>query len=924
MAILAADVAGYSRLMASDERSTIATLDAARETFRLLVAKHLGRVVDTAGDSVLAVFDTASGAVDAAMTIQEHLATASLEIPADRRMRFRIGVHVGDVIEKPDGSVYGNGVNVAARLQALAAPGGIVVSEAVRSSLGERVGRNFEDAGHYRVKNIADPVHAYRLSAVPGEFCERRTAQFGDTAGASLREGPVRPGGSPTNLPAELLPLYGRDSELAAICDRIETHRLVTIVGTAGMGKTRLAQAAARRLCDRYTDGAWMIQLSPLTDGASLPAAAARALGVRLNGERRPCDELAAALEAQRVLLVLDNCEHLLDAAATLVQTLVDRAPGTTILVTSQAPLGLADEQQYRLEPLAVPQASNVEPLLDYGAVRLLIERVTALDRHFVLDVKNRAAAVDICRQLDGLPLAIELAAARIPLLGMHGVRERLADRLQLLTSGQRSSPARHQTLRAALEWSHALLDDVDQVVFRRLAVFRGGFTVEAAQSIACDAQVDEWAVLESLGTLVDRSLVLAEGDGRRRMRLLDSMRAYAAEKLVEASETAIWKRHAEYFANYFETSADALYAGTLTEGAFIQARELELDNLRAALDASLSVAGDAHTALRVLVATAPMCHLLSLQEQAARWLRVLSQRIEPDASPRQAALCRYAWIHWGQSVWWSRGNWPDWRSIAASPLDALGDARRQAHALCVQALQLSINGDFEAAYSALDEAGELEAPTWPAWLRTRRRLFRAGFDREAGHPATEPSALNDALIELESAGEGDGRWAFLIRTDLAIESLFRDKVDEAVQGLRQLVDLGHRQRQDSIGMCPVLAWLAFALAEHGKLDDACEVALEGAQHLKRSGLWPRLGPTFALLAAKRGHAGDAARMIGAIDAHSKRSGARRPRVLQRVRDRTLSMIEETHPKPQVDIWLSEGAALDGDAFARLVIESLQ
>ena len=342
-----------------------------------------------------------------------------------------------------------------------------------------------------------------------------------------------------TNLPAKLLPLYGRDNDLDALRACIGAHRIVTIVGASGIGKDLLAQVAAHGLREHYPDGVWFVELATLMDAATLMGAVAHALGISLHGQCESCDELVAALNAQRLLLILDNGEHLLSAVASLSQALVDGLPETNVLVTSQVPLGVSTEQLFRLEPLAVPLDSDPVRALDYGAVQLFNERVRAIDRHFILGADNSAAVVDICRHLDGLPLAIELAAALVPLLGVLGVHERLGGRLEMLSTGSRVRPSRHQTLRAALDWSHALLSSEEQVVLRRLSVFSSGFTVEAARRVACDDQLDEWTVIGLLERLVERSLVVVDRGDRPRLRLLESVRVYATERLVESGEMA-------------------------------------------------------------------------------------------------------------------------------------------------------------------------------------------------------------------------------------------------------------------------------------------------------------------------------------------------------------------------------------------------
>ena len=763
------------------------------------------------------------------------------------------------------------------------------------------------------------PNHGYRFAAAVVE-------RVMDPVDAPLWEsGPVTAAPSRrsrTNLPAKLLPLYGRDNDLDALRACIGAHRIVTIVGASGIGKTSLAQVAAHALRAHYPDGVWLVELAPLLDAPTLMGAVAHTLGITLHGQRESCDELVVALNAKRLLLILDNGEHLLGAVASLSQSLVDALPDTNVLVTSQVPLGVSTEQLFRLEPLAVPLDSDPVGALDYGAVRLFNERVRAIDRHFVLGADNSAAVVDICRHLDGLPLAIELAAALVPLLGVLGVHERLGGRLELLSSGSRVRPSRHQTLRAALDWSHALLSSEEQVVLRRLSVFSNGFTVEAARRVACDGQLDEWTVIGLLERLVERSLVVVDRGDRPRLRLLESVRVYATERLVESGEIAQRQRlHADYFANFFEAAADALYAGTLTEGQFILTRATEIDNLRESIDEAMYAFADSQLALRLLVATAPMSHLLPLRAQALQWWRTLAQRFDPQFNEKSTALCRYAWIHWGQTVWWSQTEWPDWPPISKSPL-LPPDARRQAHALCVHALELFRSGDFSGAQGALDEARYLEAPEWPAWLRTRRSLFQARFDREAGQTTAAGTELDAALTELETAEEGDGRWAFLIRTELALTALCRGEFEIAAKSLHDLAELGRMQRQDSIGMGPVLASLVLALAELDRLDEAAEIALDAGQHVNRTGLWPKFGAGFALLAAKRGHHESAARMVGAIDAHTTRTGTYQAPAMQAVRERALSVVTIARTASEVETWLSQGATLDGDAFAELVFDS--
>ena len=387
--------------------------------------------------------------------------------------------------------------------------------------------------------------------------------------------------------------LIGREDELRVLQSLLLAHPLVTVSGAGGIGKTRLAQAATRGL-QSPQDLAW-VDLVGLNDAATLPAAVAQALGIDLTGAADARATLAAALSGRTALLVLDNAEHLLDAVAAFVGTLRDQASTLRVLVTSQEVLRLADEQVFRPGPLALPMADDLLSVRASAAVALFVARARQVDRCFELGEHNRAAVAEVCRRLDGIPLAIELAAARVALLGVEGVRARLDERFELLTAGARAAMRRHQTLRAALEWSHGLLTPSEQRVLRRVGVLAGGFTLDAAQEAAKDEAegedqaeaLDGWDVLERLGGLVDKSLVVAEGaegDPLPRYRLLETTRMFALERLAEAGETeATLLRHARCFTALAERCDAEIHAQG--QGAAALARlDPERDNLLHAL----------------------------------------------------------------------------------------------------------------------------------------------------------------------------------------------------------------------------------------------------------------------------------------------------------------------------------------------------
>ena len=402
-----------------------------------------------------------------------------------------------------------------------------------------------------------------------------------------------------SNLPAGLPCLLGRDEELNRLSGLLGVHRLVTVTGSGGIGKTRLAHAAAESYANSSGNGVWCVDLAPFAEASLIANALAIALGLKLDGASDALNAVSAVLREGTSLLVMDNAEHLLDGVASVIVRLRREANGVRFLVTSQEPLHVDDEFVFRLEPLSLPFGDDPERIGDSGAVALFVARAQAADRRFELRADNRTAVAEICRRLDGIPLAIELAAARVPLLGTDGLRDKLDQRFHILTAGRRELPKRHQTLRAALDWSHQLLSPHEQAVFRRLGAFVGGFTLEAAQEIASDdAEIDQWDVLEHLGALVEKSLVVAEGDSHPRYRLLETTRLFALERLIESGEAEHVRRNHR---DFFLTLAEECDRMILSEEArTVLARlDLERENLHSAMKWSIKQ-DDAQLGLRL------------------------------------------------------------------------------------------------------------------------------------------------------------------------------------------------------------------------------------------------------------------------------------------------------------------------------------
>jgi predicted ATPase/DNA-binding winged helix-turn-helix (wHTH) protein len=524
-----------------------------------------------------------------------------------------------------------------------------------------------------------------------------------------------------TNLPASLPPLLGRDDDLAALGSLIEHHHLVTIVGAGGMGKTRLAQALLHARRGAYPHGVCWVELAPVADGAALPGAIAAALGVRL-GAGEPLDGLAAALAAQTLLIALDNAEHLLADTARVVKALHGAAPGLHIVVTSQASLKLPPERVYRLGALSTPQGPvPAAEALDFGAVALFVERAQAADARFVLTDANAPAVIELCRALDGLALAIELAAARAPMLGVQRLAASLDERLRLLTTSRnRDAPARQQTLRAALEWSHGFLDERERAVFRRLAVIAGSASLDVIQQVAADppgdGELDEWAVLDALTVLIERSLVAPVGiddaDMPPRYRLLDSPRAFARELLAAAGETeTVAMRHARAVVALCDRLHAQRFSGEIGVDAWEERARADLDNAREALG-RMREQGDGAAVLAIIAAL-----LLALPKTLHTERNALCDTFDTVAGQASAAR----WLRAGFEVGAQRMNGADESRAQAHIHRVIAFARERRDDTpdtrfdLYRALGLSLSTPPTDRETEAAELRALEDPAWPA-----------------------------------------------------------------------------------------------------------------------------------------------------------------------------------------------------------------
>ena len=759
------------------------------------------------------------------------------------------------------------------------------------------------------------PGRGYRFSAALDGPAADQPGAATPAAGGALPTGGVTLVGRATNLPRALPLLYGRAADLQALGSLLESHRLVTVVGAGGIGKSRLAEAAAHAWAGRGGDGTWMVELAGLSDPDLLANTVARALGITLVADANAAAELVSAIEQRQMLLVLDNCEHLLDAAAALVQTIVERAPQVVLLATSQEPLRLPGEQQYRLTPLAMPAASNTSDAQGYGAIALFEARVRAVDPRFTLDAAGLDAALDICRRLDGLPLAIELAAARVGTLGLLTVQQKLDARFKLLTGGSRTHLRRHQTLRAALEWSHQLLNDAEKAVFRRLGVFAGGFTMETAQTVAGDEDLDEWAVLDHLAALVEKSLVVAEAGELPRYRLLESARAFALEQLAAGETAAMLRRHAVAMSSFLQRVDNANLDGDLRTDQFAALVLPELDNLRAAYEWATSESGELPLAVSL---AAHAGALIDYAAECIDWLVPLRQQVE-DGSLEPAIAARY----WRAL---SAGNMTGHvlrtvqleAAVRASTLyRAARQSRRLASTLTLQARHLLAGHDVATAQPVLGEARALIQPDWPPEYRIRLMRADAVSATLTGRKAEALAIYRE--IAQASFATGDWRLEVIDRSNLCDVLWDLGEIEEADALSGRLAEEMRARPVIEGDMAMVLAnWIGI-LAELGRIDEASAVSREALPIFRRTRMI--YVETWVYLFWRRGQLDAAAILLGASDAERTRFGTPHQKNEARLIEATRAGLEKGLPRDAFARAHAEGVRLEAKGWHALLTE---
>lgn len=845
---LVTDIEGSTRLAGVLGDAWPSVLADHHRILRAAFAAGHGEEMGNAGDGFAVAFDDPTAAVVAAAETQREL--AGHDWRGGLPVRVRAGLHTGTAT-LGDSGWTGLAIHQTARISSAAHGGQVLLSGAtadlVTGALPEGV--ILRDLGHHNLRDLGEPVRLFQLVI----------ADVDDDARLPLSLDRAR-----HNLPVQLSTFVGRRDEIIAVSKRLSDARLVTLVGPGGVGKSRLAAQVAAAQIDRYPGGLWLVELSSVSNGELVEREVAGVLGVREEPLRPLSEALAERVGSAPTLVLLDNCEHVLDGAAAVAATLLKRCPALSVLATSIEPLRLPGEVLEAVSPLAIDEGP------DHGAatgpaVRLFLDRASAVDPSFTLDAGTSAAVARLCERLDGMPLAIELAAARAATLTPDQLNDRLSERFTLLTGGPRTAEARHRTLRAVVDWSVELLAPVERSVLERLSVFRGGWTLEAAEHAVSGDGVADTEVLDALSGLVDRSLVFVQGGGlERRYRLLETIRAYGEDRLEETDRLeAARDRHLSWLATLASHAEPELAGGE--QAKWFDLLEVELGNVQAALEWSSSSPQRAKLGLAIASELLNFWLGRGLRYEGIAWLERLVRLAE--ATPRQKVEALF-----GAGLM-AVLSWPATAIplVAAASELAGDDAQSRAVAAVLRGFLEICSGDIAAARNSCDQARELtdgQLGDSPAglWLSGATALVAL-----TGDPVIALHLMESTRRRFEDAGDihASGFWR-------SFEGLLHHVIGDDQVAATAIND--GRRIADGV-RCP--SCRSFNLSVGALLNgrplserrDDLVVALELSDAISETMTRVESLRAFVILAGEAGEHDRAARLGGAVDAICRQSG---------------------------------------------------
>lgn len=844
------DIEGSTKLWETHPEAMKVALVRHDALLRDCIQKHRGIVVKSRGegDSFFAVFDLAADAVWAALAIQQAL--QSEKWPAEVPLRVRVALHTGEA-EMREGDYFGAPVNRCARLRAIAHGGQTLLSQSTAELVYEALpaGATLRDLGEHRLRDLSRPERVFQLEHpdLPSGFPSLKSLDA-----------------LPNNLPIQLSSFIGREREKDDVKRLLSKTRLLTLTGVGGCGKTRLALQVAADLLEDYPDGVWVVELAALADATRVAQAVASTLAIREESSGQALGEggsvalmsserdlplltrLIAYLRSRKLLLILDNCEHILLACAQLADTLLRSCPSLRILATSREALGIAGELTYHVPSLSLPeprQPQPVEHLSQFEAVRLFVDRSVFHQPEFRLTDENAPAVAQVCQRLDGIPLAIELAAARVKALPVEQIAKRLGDRFRLLTGGSRTALPRHQTLQAAMDWSYELLSEKERILFCRLSVFSGGFTLEAAETICVGEGLDRNEVMDLLMHLIDKSLVVyEERDGEARYRMLETVRQYSRNRLLESGHSErLRDRHLEFFVRWAEAQPHLHSEEPL---AWLDQMEMEHDNLRAALEWSVESGRPKETekGLQLAVALYPFWSVRGYVSEGREWLEsILAVSSDASDQERAEALGRAGFLAWLQGDFAAAAELGE-KSLAL--FRALGDKRGIAGSLWVTGIAVRDQQNENArAIALLEECLALHRE-----LGDERGIGWAIFNLGVVAVSQRDYAKAKALLEesLTLFEKLDNTWGCVISLYwLGTVSRHLGDYDQFAKLLGESLALQKELLQRGLGnwrgLALCLAGLAGAAGAKGRLEQAAR--LYGAAESMREAIGASLPP---------------------------------------------------------------------------------
>jgi predicted ATPase/class 3 adenylate cyclase len=862
------DIEGSTRLWEEHAAAMGSALAIHDQILREVVTRAGGTVVKTTGDGLLAVFDEPVAAIVAAIAGQRALRDGTWG--ATGPLRVRMALHAG-AAESRDGDYFGPALNRVARILAIG-HGGQILCSAVAAVLGRdglEAGADLIDLGSHRLRDLDRPEQVFQV-AVPDL---RRS--FPPLRSLSTRR---------SNLPVQLTSFVGRERELAEVDALVDRHRLVTLIGTGGTGKTRLMLEVADRASGRFTDGAWLAELAPLSDATQIPSEIGRALGVPDEPGTPPLATVMAFLAGKELILLLDNAEHLVDGVATVAEALLAAAPELRILATSREALAVPGESVFQVQSLTCPAAvrqvaGSAEHLdVDLGAiaateaVRLFTERATAVSPTFQLGEQNVTAVAEICRRLDWIPLALELAAARVSAMSPDDIAKRLGDRFRLLAGGRRTAVPRQQTLHALIDWSWDLLTDADRTLLRRLSVFAGGWTIDVASAVVGDdAGADPVALLDGLARLVDRSLVIVDRGETTRYRMLETIRQYAREQLIASGEAAaVADRHFAAFRALAEAAEPELRGPAM--GDWLDRLDAEIDNLGAALEWGLEASPwDA-----VAMATAMLAYWSSRvagEDSESRLMAAIDvARLRTigvaGASPEDQALAARLLGEAGR-IWAMNGR-PDiglrWAEDAVELAEASGSAAARIAATGGLGVSYAFTGRGAQIREVFGAAAEMATATGAWWILAMSSAFSG-----ASTIGVDPVNAEVLLKRGEDAAARSGNPYALGAAAMARGRAFsaQRRPDEAAASLQRSMAYFAEIGDLRLALA-ARSDLAHALRRGGRIDEAAALyreTIDGWVHFGNRGAIANQVENVGYVAIERDELARAATLLGAAEA---------------------------------------------------------